>query len=250
MRLLVALWRLAATVGLIASGLWQVRVVLPRLDEAARRARVQAWSAKALRRLGVELRIEGRPQPGGVLIVANHVSWLDITTLHAVAPQVRFVSKSAIAHWPLLGSLARAARTLFIEREKKRDALRVVHEVAAALKDGDTVGVFPEGTTGPGGTLLPFHANLLQAAIATGVPVQPVVLRYSEPGLPVSIAAQYIGDTTLVGSLLKVAGARGLVVHVAFLEAEPAGETERRRLAQAMQARIAARLAMDLASSA
>lgn len=249
MRFLVALWRLAATVALITSGLWQAGVVLPGLDAAGRRERVRVWSLKVLARLGVELRIDGAPQPGGVLIVANHVSWLDITALHAVAPEVRFVSKSAIAHWPLLGALARAARTLFIEREKKRDALRVVHEVAGALKAGDTVGVFPEGTTGPGGTLLPFHANLLQAAIATGVPVQPVVLRYSEPGLPVSVAAQYIGDTTLVGSLLKVAGAHGLVVHVAFLEPEPAGETERRRLAQAMQARIAARLAKDLASS-
>ena len=120
----------------------------------------------------------------------------------------------------------------------------------AALKDGDTICVFPEGTTGPGDTVLPFHANLLQAAIATGVPAQPVALRYSEPGLPVSVAAQYIGETTLVGSLLKVAGARGLVVHVGFLEAEPPGETERRRLAQALQARIAARLAADLAAPA
>jgi 1-acyl-sn-glycerol-3-phosphate acyltransferase len=249
-RSLIALWRIAATVALIVDGLRQAAFVLPRQDAAGRRARVQAWSRKVLARLGVELRIDGAPQAGGVLIVANHVSWLDITALHAVAPQLRFVSKSAIAHWPLLGALARAARTLFIEREKKRDALRVVHEVASALKDGDTVCVFPEGTTGPGDTVLPFHANLLQAAIATGVPVQPVALRYSEPGLPVSVAAQYIGETTLVGSLLKVAGGRGLVVHVAFLEAEPPGETERRRLAQALQARIAARLAADLAAPA
>ena len=250
MRFLVALWRIAATVALVANGLWQVHVVLPRLDEAGRLARVQAWSVRLLACLGIELRVEGTPRAGGVLIVANHVSWLDISTLHAVAPQLRFVSKAAIAHWPLVGSLTRAARTLFIEREKKRDALRVVHEVAGALASGDTVGVFPEGTTGPGGTVMPFHANLLQAAIAKGVPVQPVALRYSEPGLPVSVAAQYIGDTTLVGSVFKVAGARRLVVHVAFLEPEPPGETERRRLAQAVQERIAARLAADLASTA
>jgi len=249
-RFLVALWRIAGAAGMVLAGLRQVVFVLPRQDAAGRRARVQAWSAELLARMGVELRVEGAPQPGGVLVVANHVSWLDITTLHAVAPQLRFVSKAAIAHWPLVGRLARAADTLFIEREKKRDALRVVHEVAAALKSGDAIGVFPEGTTGPGDEVLPFHANLLQAAIAVGAPVQPVVIRYSEPGLPVSVAAQYVGDTTLVGSVLKVAGARGLVVHVSFLEPEPPGETERRRLAQTMRGRIADRLAQALASSA
>ena len=70
--------------------------------------------------------------------------------------------------------------TLFIERERKRDALRVVHQIAAALRAGDIVAVFPEGTTGDGRDVLPFHANLLQAAIATGAPVQPVVLRYRD----------------------------------------------------------------------
>lgn len=243
MRFLVALWRIAGTAAMVASGLRQAAFVLPRLDPAGRRARVQAWSATLLGRMGVELRVSGAPAPGGVLVVANHVSWLDITALHAVAPQIRFVSKSAIAHWPLVGALARAASTLFIEREKKRDALRVVHEVAAALKTGDTIAVFPEGTTGPGDRVLPFHANLLQAAIATAAPVQPVAIRYSEPGMRVSLAAQYIDDTTLVGSLFKVAGARGLVVHVDFLPPEPAGETERRRLAQRMQERIGERLA-------
>jgi len=242
-RFLVALWRIAGTAAMVASGLRQAAFVLPRLDPAGRRARVQAWSATLLGRMGVELRVSGAPAPGGVLVVANHVSWLDITALHAVAPQIRFVSKSAIAHWPLVGALARAASTLFIEREKKRDALRVVHEVAAALKTGDTIAVFPEGTTGPGDRVLPFHANLLQAAIATAAPVQPVAIRYSEPGMRVSLAAQYIDDTTLVGSLFKVAGARGLVVHVDFLPPEPAGETERRRLAQRMQERIGERLA-------
>jgi 1-acyl-sn-glycerol-3-phosphate acyltransferase len=241
-RFLVALWRIAATVALVVDGLRQAAFVLPRMDEAGHRARVQAWSVKLLGRMGVALHVEGAPHPGGVLIVANHVSWLDITTLHAVAPQVRFVSKAAVAHWPLLGALARVGRTLFIEREKKRDALRVVHEVAAALKAGDVVGVFPEGTTGPGDVVLPFHANLLQAAIATGVPVQPVMIRYSEPGMRVSRAAQYIDDTTLVGSGLKVAGARGLSVHVRFLAPVEPG-TDRRALAQQLHDRIAQALA-------
>jgi 1-acyl-sn-glycerol-3-phosphate acyltransferase len=232
-------WRLSATTLHLLHGLWLASVRMPRLDAAGRQAIVQRWSRQLLRTLGVELRLHGLPHAGAVLIVANHVSWLDILALHATAPRTRFVSKTAIAHWPLLGSLARAGGTLFIERERKRDALRVVHEVADALRGDDAVAVFPEGTTGPGDHVLPFHANLLQAAITTGTGVQPVVLRYSEPGHPVSVSAQYTGDTTLIGSLLKVAGARGLVVDVRFLVVEPSAELDRRRLAARLHERIA-----------
>ncbi len=239
MRTLVAVWRILCVVGMVARGLWLAGLVMPRRDVAGRRAIVQRWSVQMLRRLGVAVRVSGTAQPGAVLMAANHVSWLDIPALHASAPQARFVSKSAIAHWPLLGRLARAGGTLFIERERKRDAMRVVHEVAAALRHGDAVAVFPEGTTGAGDAVLPFHANLLQAAITTATAVQPVVLRYSEPGQTISTAAQYIGDTTLVESLMKVCRARGLVVEVRFLPAEAAGELDRRVLAQRLHDRIA-----------
>jgi 1-acyl-sn-glycerol-3-phosphate acyltransferase len=239
LRAIVATWRILRVIDMVARGLWLTAFVMPRADAPAWHAVVQRWSLRMLQCLGVTVRVTGTPQPGAVLMVANHVSWLDIPALHASAPRTHFVSKSAIAHWPLLGRLARAGGTLFIERERKRDALRVVHEVAAALRLGDAVAVFPEGTTGAGHEVLPFHANLLQAAITTATAVQPIVLRYSEPGLPVSVAAQYIGDTTLVESLMKVCTARGLVVDVRFLPVEPAGELDRRALAQRLHDRIA-----------
>ena len=241
MRTLVAIWRILRVIGMVAQGLWLTQFALPRTDAAGWHAIMQRWAVKMLRCLGVTVRVSGTPQAGAVLMVANHVSWLDIPALHASAPRTRFVSKSAIAHWPLLGRLARAGGTLFIERERKRDALRVVHEVADALRNADAVAVFPEGTTGAGHTVLPFHANLLQAAITTATAIQPVVLRYSEPGLPVSVAAQYIDDTTLVESVMKVCRARGLVVDVHFLAPEPA-EIDRRALAERLRERVAAEL--------
>jgi len=176
LRTVVAIWRILRVIGMVAQGLWLIAFAMPRTDAAGWHAIMQRWAVKLLRCLGVTVRVSGEPQPGAVLMVANHVSWLDIPALHASSPRTRFVSKSVIAHWPLLGRLARAGGTLFIERERKRDALRVVHEVAAALKNHDAVAVFPEGTTGAGHEVLPFHANLLQAAITTGTLIQPIVL--------------------------------------------------------------------------
>jgi len=248
LRTLVAIWRILRVIGMVAQGLWLTQFALPRTDAAGWHAIMQRWAVKMLRCLGVTVRVSGTPQAGAVLMVANHVSWLDIPALHASAPRTRFVSKSAIAHWPLLGRLARAGGTLFIERERKRDALRVVHEVADALRNADAVAVFPEGTTGAGHTVLPFHANLLQAAITTATAIQPVVLRYSEPGLPVSVAAQYIDDTTLVESVMKVCRARGVVIDVRFLAPELAGELDRRALAERLHERVAAELRSVLQS--
>jgi len=174
--------------------------------------------------------------------VANHVSWLDIAAVHALLPQSRFVSKADVRHWPLVGTLVEGAGTLFIERESKRDALRVVHQTAAALQAGDCVAVFPEGTTGPGPALLPFHANLLQAAVSTGAPVLPVVLRWHQPGERFSTAAQFIGGTTLAQSLWRIASARGLAIDVQILPAVASAGQDRRALGEALRGVIAARL--------
>jgi 1-acyl-sn-glycerol-3-phosphate acyltransferase len=214
----------------------------PALDAAGRRARVQWWSAALLRLAGLQLIVRGTPRPGPTLLLANHVSWLDIAAIHAVAPQARFVSKADVLAWPLLGRLIKGAGTLFIERERKRDALRVLHQVAEALKAGDTVVVFPEGTTGDGKTLLPFHANLLQAAIATGTPVQAVALRYGDDTHRVSPVVEFVGATTLLQSVWRIAGAHGLRVHVDLLAAQGTRHADRRALADHLHAQIDAQL--------
>ena len=166
------------------------------------------------------------------------MSWLDILAVHAVCPQARFVSKADVQGWPLLGRLVAAGGTLYIQREKRRDAMRVVHQMADALRAGETVAVFPEGTTADGHELLPFHANLLQAAIATEVPIQPVALRYRDARHAVSPAAEYVGETTLTQSLWKIAGAEQLVVALQVLPAQGTAHADRRALAQGLREEI------------
>ena len=242
MRPLPAVWRLLRSVLHVLHGMG-VMTRFPALDAAGRQQRIQWWSAKLLRTMGLTLRVSGTPRPGATLIVANHVSWLDIAAIHAVAPQARFVSKADVLHWPLIGWLVKGAGTIFIERERKRDALRVVHQMAESLTDGDTVAVFPEGTTTDGRELLPFHANLLHAAVTTGTPVQPVALRYADATHAISPAAEYIGDTSLAQSLWRIASARGLVVHVDLLPAQDSRHADRRALAQLLREQIEAALA-------
>jgi 1-acyl-sn-glycerol-3-phosphate acyltransferase len=228
-----------------AHGLHGLAIVLlrfPRAVPAEREAHVAWWAQKMLRVLGVGMRVEGRPHGGAVLMVANHVSWLDILALHAVAPRTRFVSKADVQRWPLLGRLVTAGGTLYLERDRKRDALRVVHAMAAALQRGEALAVFPEGTTSDGHALLPFHGNLLQAAVATQTPLQPVAIRYSDADAPVSAAVAFVGATTLATSLWRVASARGLTVRVWLMPVRPSAGSERRALAHTLQADIGARL--------
>ena len=247
-RALVAVWRVARLLVHLLHGMAAMALRFASLDTAGRHALVQWWSAKLLRLFGIDLTVHGQPRAGATLWVANHVSWLDIAVIHAAAPQARFVAKSDVKHWPLLGWLVTGAGTLFIERQSKRDALRIVHQIADALRAGDAVAVFPEGTTGAGPTLLAFHANLLQAAIATATPVQPLVLRFHQPGQVFSTAVEFVGRTTLLQSLWRVARARGLGVQLQWLPAQASAGANRRSLAAALQASIARALAAQPAA--
>jgi 1-acyl-sn-glycerol-3-phosphate acyltransferase len=242
MRPLRAAWRLLRMGLHLLHGMAVMALRFPVLDAAGRQQRIRWWSAKLVRLVGLELQLSGTPRPGATLLLANHVSWLDIAAIHAVAPQARFVSKADVLAWPLLGWLIRGAGTLFIERARKRDALRVLHQVAEALEAGDSVAVFPEGTTGDGPTLLPFHANLLQAAIATGTPVQGVALRYSDPAHRFSPATQFLGDTTLLHSVWRMLSATGLQVHVDLLVPQGTRHADRRALAEFLRGQIHAQL--------
>ena len=229
MRRLRGCWRLLRVLGHVLAGLWIVAVRLPRLPQAQQDSRVQAWALELLGHLGITLQVLGQPSlTGPVLLVANHVSWLDIAVMHA-ARHCRFVSKADVQDWPLVGTLATAAGTLYIERSSRRDAVRMVTLMEEALRDNQVLAVFPEGTTGDGRHLLPFHANLLQAAVAADAPAQPVGLRFVDKASGmVSHAPSYVGDESLIGSLWRTVCAPPIVAVVHYGQPERAQGRERR----------------------
>lgn len=232
MKFLRVVWRLWRTLVHVIAGWFTVTLLFPRWNAQRRSAEVQAWAQRMLRILGIPLQVEGRPPlQGPLLLVANHMSWLDILVMHA-ARHCRFVSKADVKHWPLIGTLATGGGTLYIEREKRRDAMRVVHHMAESLQAGEIVAVFPEGTTGDGRELLPFHGNLIQAAISAGAPVQPVALRFVDIASGQdSIGPLYLGDDTLVSSLWRTLAGPPFLARVRFGEPQEAGERDRRHWA-------------------
>lgn len=240
MRALRASGKLLAALAHACAGWWTITFTFPRLAQPQRDIRVQVWAAQMLNLLGIRLVVRGTPPARGpVLLVANHISWLDILVMHA-ARHCRFVSKAELRHWPLLGTLATGAGTLYIERESRRDAMRVVHRMADALRDGDVLAVFPEGTTSDGSGMLPFHANLLQAALSADAPVQPVALDFMDAATGArSFAARYIDDDTLVGSLWRTLTAPPLEVRVHWGEPEAANGRARRAWAADLRERVA-----------
>jgi 1-acyl-sn-glycerol-3-phosphate acyltransferase len=190
------------------------------LPAGARWPIISMWSRILLAICGLRLVRHGEVPAAGSMVVMNHISWIDIFVLMACAPSC-FVAKAEIARWPLLGWLVSMAGTEFIDRGKRHAVRATLHRVRDRLLRGERVAVFPEGTTSSGEQLLPFHANLLQAAVEAGRPVAPIALSYLEGTKP-SVAAAYIGDMNLLQSITRIARAQQ---HVARLEVLPPLET-------------------------
>lgn len=236
MRTLRAVWKILRGLWHLLVGLRTIYLHFPRLSEEQREMRVQAWSLQFLALWGVHLHVLGQPVSSGpALIVSNHISWLDILVIHA-ARYCRFVSKSDIRGWPLIGTLATGAGTLYIERANRKDALRMVRDMAEAMREGDVVAVFPEGTTSDGRELLPFHANLIQSAIAAEVPVQPMSLKFVDARSgEMTLAPCYIGDDTLVASIWRTLTAPPITAVVHFGTPQASQGQERRAWALALR---------------
>jgi 1-acyl-sn-glycerol-3-phosphate acyltransferase len=213
----------------ILSGYLTVKLIFPRLSIHQKQERIRDWAFDLLAKLAIELVVNSKPPGQGPLVLAaNHISWLDIILLQATSTCL-FVAKSEVRQWPLIGTLASAANTLFIERASPRDAVRVVHQMVTQLRAGDVLAIFPEGTTSNGVNLLTFHANLFQAPITANVPVQPVALQFLDCASGQrSLAPCYIDDDSLLGSIWRTLNAPPLIAVVTFGEPQlPLGRQRR-----------------------
>ncbi|MFD7653153.1 lysophospholipid acyltransferase family protein [Actinosynnema sp. NPDC059797] len=232
-----AAWRACAALTALLCGAF-VAVAALVARGAVREALLRRWFRVLLGAFGVRLRLVGpvfQATPGrGVLVVSNHVSWLDELAIDAVQP-IRLVAKRDIRDWPVLGRLITAARTVYLDRERLSLLPGTVAELAAALRDGAAVGIHAEGTTWCGVASGRYRPALFQAALDAGVPVRPVVLRYLQGGAT-STRPAFIGSDTLVDSVRRVLRARDLVVEVHVLpEIAPGRAATRRALAALTQ---------------
>jgi 1-acyl-sn-glycerol-3-phosphate acyltransferase len=223
----------------VIAGIATTSFVFPFVPPPRRRALTRRWSRRLLASLIVQCRVSGdlSAGAGNLLVVANHVSWLDIFVLNALYP-VRFVAKAELARWPVAGRLVRGAGTLFVERTRRRDTHRVNRVVAEALAQGDVVAVFPEGTTTEGASVLPFKSSLLQPIVDAQGEMQPLALRYRTSDGTRSAAPSYVGDDSFMASFWRVCRMPALVVDVTALARVPAAARHRRALAREAEAAI------------
>jgi 1-acyl-sn-glycerol-3-phosphate acyltransferase len=235
----------------LLAGLLTVALLFPAYARERRWRAIQRWAAGILSILNVRLEVKGAPPASGrpLLGVANHVSWLDIYVIHA-AWRVRFVAKSEVRDWPAIGWLSAKTGTLFIERGRHRHAAHINRAIHEAFALGDAIAVFPEGTTTHGTELRRFHASLLQPAVDENALVVPVALRYANADGSVDVTPSYVGDTSLMESIVAIVSQRQTRVELAFLTPIDASGRRRREVAAAAQAAVAKALRLPDPGSA
>ena len=221
-------------------GLLTCALVFPFAGAAARTSLIQRWSARLLAICGVRLKVRhvDRAPERQALVVANHISWLDIFVINAMQP-CRFVAKSEIRQWPLIGWLCAQTGTIFLQRGRQREVRRIFEGLVMSLNGGHRVAFFPEGTTSIQGTVLPFHANLFEAAIDAKVTVQPYALRYSGRDGLAPAALEFVGETSLLQSVMAILSVRDFMVELIILPPLASHGAKRRELAQASRQAIA-----------
>jgi len=203
----------------------------------------QLWQRFACFLIGIRVTVTGAPaKDRPLLLLSNHSSWLDIPVLASVAP-VSFIAKSEVATWPVVSFLARAQRTVFVDRDARHATGAHADEVAGRLSRGDIIVLFAEGTSSDGNKVLPFRSALVGAAQRAirdggGATVQPVAIAYRKMhGLPLGrqhrpLVAWY-GGTDLLPHLKRLISQGGIDVHVVFGPARRlAAGDDRKRVTQ------------------
>jgi 1-acyl-sn-glycerol-3-phosphate acyltransferase len=218
------------------AGMATCAFIFPFARHAKRQVLIQRWSAKLVAICGVSIEMHDVATASHALIVANHINWLDIFVINALQP-CRFVAKSDIRSWPLIGWLCAKSGTIFISRGSARDVRRIYQALVKSIQQGERVAFFPEGCTSEQGTVLPFHPNLFEAAVDAGVPVQPYALRYTNSAGQLHEAVSFTGDTSFMDSLRMILKQGPIRVELMQLPLMETDGLHRRDLAQ--QARVA-----------
>ncbi|MDD5384251.1 MAG: lysophospholipid acyltransferase family protein [Gallionella sp.] len=216
-------------------------IFYPHLNQTKRRRILKTWSRQLLDILNIGIRTEGQwpvRGEGGYLVVANHVSWLDIFVLNAIYPS-RFIAKAEVRNWPLIGWLCKRGNTIFIERAMRQDAASINQRVSFLLEQGICVGLFPEGTTTDGKQVGHFHSALIQPAIDASAMLCPIALRYQNTNGKQSSAAIFTGDMTLSRSIWRILRSPRFDALLVFTPALATAGGNRRVLARAAQEAIA-----------
>lgn len=205
-----------------------------------RRVTLRGWAQGVAWILGVRITAEGPIPAPPFYLVSNHLGYLDIIVYAALMP-ARFVAKQEVRRWPVVGFLAWAGGTIFIDRTLKRDTVRVLDDMASAIAEGDGVVVFAEATSSPGHTVLPFRPALLECAARAGQPVHYASLAYRTPedGPPAHLAVCWWGDMTFGRHLVALSSLSRIDATVR-IGPGPIAERDRKRLADRLHRAVAA----------
>ena len=226
---------LASALALGILRFWLRRVRGPLTDQE-RVLWVQQTCKAIMAGAGIRYQIEGQPPTHG-LVVANHLSYLDVLILSAAMPCF-FVAKMEIGGWPIFGKAARVGGTIFIDRSSLASAMTVAEQIGERLKLPIPVLLFPEGTSTDGAQVLRFHSRLIDPATTAGAPITTATIRYViEDGTP-ELELCWFGDTLFVTHLFKALSTPGFSAHVRF--GEPKVYPDRRTAADQTHAEITA----------
>ena len=211
--------------------------IYPLLRRESQGDRMQKWALKLLDILNVQLHSSGQqlqPHRVGRLIVANHISWLDVFVINATTP-ARFVAKSEVRRWPFFGWLVQRAGTVFIRREVKRDTALVNQCLARDLLDGGDIALFPQGTSTDGSQPVRFHSSMLQCAIDAGAVVWPVAICYHDGQGRRLSELGFAGEMTFIHSLWKTMCMPRIEASSIYLPGIASAEMSRREIAAVAQ---------------
>jgi 1-acyl-sn-glycerol-3-phosphate acyltransferase len=222
-----------------------VLCIFPICRAAVRLRLKRSWSGALLDALGVEVEADLAHVVPGAMLVANHVSWIDIYVINSVLPAA-FVAKEEVRNWPLLGWLAARNDTIFLRRGSRGHARIINQEIAEILAQGKYVAVFPEGTTTNGSHLLHFHAALIQPALTATRPILPLALSYWETDGERSMAPRYDGDITLAQCTRAILQRKKIVARLVTSPATGLNGEDRRQVAAVARAAICAGAGLPL----